>query len=104
MQAFDPNFDPLNLLMIAVLNPIVVAVAWYMGARADQWQKLIVIGFAAALAGAAGVWVATYFGLLPSRQMGSDAGLFVFSFVYGMAIAAIAYVSRRAAPSDADRG
>lgn len=103
MQAFDPNFDPLNLLLIAVLNPIVVAVAWYMGARADQWQKLIVIGFAAALAGAAGIWVATFVGLLSPRQMGSDAGLFMFSFFYGMAIAAIAFVLRRARSSGADR-
>ena len=74
MLAFDPNFDPLGLLLIALLNPVVIAVAWIMGARADQWQKLIVIGFASALAGAAAVWLTTFIGLLPPRQMGSDAG------------------------------
>ena len=97
MLAFDPNFDPINLLAMALLNPLVVVVAWYMGARADQWQKLIVIGFAAALAGAVGIWVATFLGILPPRQMGSDAGLFVFSLIYGICIATLAYVIRRRA-------
>ena len=95
MLAFDPNFDPVSLMLIALLNPVVIAVAWIMGARADQWQKLIVIGFASALAGAAAVWVATFVGLLAPRQMGSDAGLFVFSMIYGFAIAIVAYIRRR---------
>ena len=95
MLAFDPNFDPVSLLLIALLNPVVVVVAWLMGGRADQWQKLFVIGFAAALAGAAAVWIATFLGLLPPRQMGSDAGLFVFSMLYGFVIAAVAYGKRR---------
>ena len=95
MLAFDPNFDPVSLLLIALLNPVVIAVAWIMGVRADQWQKLIVIAFAAALAGAAAVWVATFVGVLPPREMGSDAGLFVFSMIYGFAIAVVAYVRRQ---------
>ena len=106
MLAFDPNFDPLGLLLIALLNPVVIAVAWIMGGRADQWQKLIVIGFASALAGAAAVWLTTFIGLLPPRQMGSDAGLFVFSMIYGFVIGLLAYLRRRYAMSalrDQDR-
>ena len=46
MALFDPNFDPLTLLAMAVLNPVVIGVAIYMGLQSDQWQKLVVVGFA----------------------------------------------------------
>ena len=53
---FDPNFSPITLLMIALANPFVIGVAFLMGRQADQWQKLIIAGMAAALAGAAAAW------------------------------------------------
>ena len=95
MLNFDPNFNPLELVLMALLNPVVIAVSFFMGARSDQWQKLIVSGFAAALAGAAAVWLATFVGLLAPRAFGSDAGLFVFNFIYGVVIAGLAYAFSR---------
>ncbi len=92
MALFDPNFDPLSLLMMAVLNPVVIGVAIYMGLQSDQWQKLVVVGFGSALAGAAALWLATTIGLLTPRPFGSDAGVFLFSFVYGMLVGWIAYM------------
>ncbi len=98
MPGFDPNASPLTLLVLAVANPVVIAVALYMGWRSDQWQKLIIAGFAAALAGAAALWLATYAGWIVPRPFGSDAGIFVFSLLYGVVIAAVAYrLQRRAA-------
>jgi len=44
-------FDPITLVLIAVLNPVVIVVAFLMGRRADQWQKIIVAAFAASLCG-----------------------------------------------------
>lgn len=92
-----PEVDPIALLLTALLNPVVIAVAIVMGAQADQWQKLIVAGFAAALAGAVAVWLATYVGLLGARDYGSDAGLFVVGFIYGTGLAAAARSLRRSA-------
>ena len=91
--SFDPSFSPLTLLLIALANPVVISVAYVMGRQCDQWQKLIIAGMAAALAGAAAIWIVTYLGILAPRPFGSDAGLFVLSFLYGTAIAAIAYAT-----------
>lgn len=90
-----PPFQPDVMALIALLNPVVIVTAVMMGRAADQWQKAFVAGFAAALAGAVGVWLATALGLLPSRGMGSDAGIFVFSFLYGSLLAYLSYTFKR---------
>jgi hypothetical protein len=84
-----------SVLMIAALNPAVIAVALYMGAKADQWQKLIVAAFAAALAGSALIWLGTLtqiplfsFLATPARAAG---GIFVAQFFTGFIWAAIGY-------------
>lgn len=87
-----PPFEPGVMLAIAIFNPAVILVAALMGRQADQWQKLIVAGFAAAMAGAVLVWLGTFAMLLPSRGMGSDAGIFVVSFLYGTLIASLVYL------------
>ena len=89
-------FDPFGIVTIALLNPVVIAVALWLGWHADQWQKIVVAGFAAALAGAFAIWLVTYVKWLPARGFGSTAGLFVTSFVYGMVLASAAYVVGRA--------
>lgn len=85
-------FDPFDLLIIALLNPAVILVAVVMGRKADQWQKLIVAGFAAAMAGAALIWIATFGQLLPARGVGGESGLFILSFFYGTLIATLVYL------------
>ena len=42
-------FDPWTLVLISLLNPVVIAVAFYMGRLADQPQKLVVAAFASSL-------------------------------------------------------
>ena len=54
-----------HVLLVGFFNPIVVAVAIIMASRVDQWQKLIVVGFAAATAGVAFVMLAWVFGIMP---------------------------------------
>ena len=44
-------FDPKTLLLLALLNPAVIATGFLMGRSADQWQKVIIAAFAASLAG-----------------------------------------------------
>ncbi len=91
MAAFDPDFDPFGLVLMALANPAVIAVAIWLGLKADQWQKIIVAGFAAAFAGSLTIWLATFTGILAPRALGSDAGLFVISFFYGMVVSGICY-------------
>jgi hypothetical protein len=84
-------FDPGTLIVIAVLNPLVIVVAFLMGQRADQWQKLPIAAFAASLAGFAGYWLLAQAGFMPVHALGSESGLFVFQFLFGLVWAIVAY-------------
>ncbi|TMJ67693.1 MAG: hypothetical protein E6G91_18180 [Alphaproteobacteria bacterium] len=50
--------DLRDVVLTALLNPAVILVAFWMGRSADQWQKLPVAAFAAALAGSILLYVA----------------------------------------------
>ena len=63
-------FDPATLLKIALFNPAVIVVAVMMGRRADQWQKLIVAGFAASFAGYLLYWLVAAVGLHAGARAG----------------------------------
>jgi hypothetical protein len=89
------SFDPTTLLLIALLNPAVIAVGLWMGRRADQWQKLPVVAFAAALAGFVLYWIVTMLQLVPVHALGSEAGLVALQFVFGLVWAGIGYALRR---------
>lgn len=93
MTGIQP-FDPGSLLLIAVLNPAVVIVAFLMGRAADQPQKIVVAAFAAALAGAILIWVATYLRIIPVRGSGAEAGLLLLDMVFGLIWASIGYYFR----------
>jgi hypothetical protein len=85
------SFDPLTLVLIALLNPVVVVVAVMMGRAADQWQKLIVAAFAASLAGVLGLYLAEAVGLVSVRAVGGEGGLLVMQFFVGLAWSTLAY-------------
>ncbi len=91
MEGLQP-FHPEALLLIAALNPAVILVGVMMGQRADQWQKLIVAAFVAALAGAGLVWLGAWLRILPARGLGGEAGLFVLQMVFGLVWATLGYV------------
>ncbi|MGE8944124.1 hypothetical protein ACO2I3_19645 [Leptospira interrogans] len=91
MEGLQP-FHPEALLLIAALNPAVILVGFMMGQRADQWQKLIVAAFVAALAGAGLVWLGAWLRILPARGLGGEAGLFVLQMVFGLVWATLGYV------------
>jgi hypothetical protein len=94
MAAIQP-FDPWGIVQVAVLNPVVIVTALWLGWHADQWQKVLVAGFAAAFAGAAAIWLAAAVGLLQVRGFGGEAGVFVASMVYGWCLAGIAFAVGR---------
>ena len=84
-------FDPVTLILISVFNPVVIAVAFLMGRRADQWQKLIVAAFAASLAGYVLYWVVAAVGLMPVHALGGEAGILVMQFFVGLVWATLGY-------------
>lgn len=89
-------FDPVTLLLIAVLNPAVIVTGFYMGRQADQWQKLPVAAFAAALAGFILYWIVSAIGLLPVKALGGEAGLVAMQFAVGLIWASLGYYFRPA--------
>jgi hypothetical protein len=89
-------FDPWTLVLISLLNPAVIAVAFYMGRRADQWQKLIVAAFAASLAGFILYWLAADLGLLPVHALGGEAAILLMQLLLGLLWASLGYATRRA--------
>ena len=90
-----PPLEPVNLaavLLSALFNPAVVVVAVWLGRRADQWQKLPVAAFAAALVGSALVFVAVFLRVPGVVHVGrATAGVFVSEFLIGLVWAALAY-------------
>lgn len=89
-------FDPATLLLIAALNPAVILVGFLMGRASDQWQKIIVAAFAAALAGFLLLYVATFLRLVPAKGIGGEAGIVALQFLFGLCWAGIGYyVGRR---------
>jgi len=84
-------FDPTTLVLIALLNPVVIVVAFLMGRRADQWQKLIVAAFAASLCGFVLYWLVAAVGLMPIHALGGEAGIVLMQFLFGLGWAALGY-------------
>ena len=87
------------VLLTALLNPVVMIVAAWMGSRADQWQKLPLAAFAASLAGIAGVYVAARLGMAGLAQTGrAAAGIFIAQLPFALAWAYAGYRLARRAP------
>lgn len=95
-------FDPLSVLLAAALNPVVVLIGLLMGRASDQWQKLLVVGFVAALGGAVSLWIVNRLGLVSLEGAGTASGVFIFSFLLGTIWAAVGYILRPRAKPPAD--
>lgn len=85
------SFDPLTLVLLAAVNPVVVAVAFLMGRSADQWQKLPIAAFAAALAGFIAYWIGGQVGIFAIHAIGGEAALLTLQFAFGVVWAAAGY-------------
>ena len=88
-----------DVLLTALFNPVVVLVAVAMGRKANQWQKLPVAAFAAAMAGWLALYVAVWLNWAGTSAIGrAAAGVLAVQFVIGLAWATIAYSLRRSRP------
>jgi hypothetical protein len=88
------SFDPGTLVWIAALNPVVIVIAFVMGQRASEWQKLIVAAFAASLAGFMLYWLVAEVGLVAVHALGGEAALLLLQMLFGLGWAALGYVLR----------
>ena len=88
-------FDPITLVLISLLNPVVIAVAFYMGRRADEPQKIVVAAFAAAIAGFILYWLVAAVGLLPIHALGGESAILLMQFLIGFVWAGLGYWLRR---------
>lgn len=80
------------VLLTALLNPAVIVVGFWLGRRADQWQKLPVAAFAAALVGSLLVYIAVRLGVTGVAGVGrAAAGVFIAQFLFGLAWAGAGY-------------
>jgi hypothetical protein len=92
--------DLMAVVLTALLNPAVVVVAFWMGRQADQWQKLPVAAFAAALAGSVLIYVAVRLGVRGVASVGrAAAGVFIAEFLFGLVWAWLGFRFGRQSPT-----
>jgi glycerol uptake facilitator-like aquaporin len=81
-----------TVMLFALLNPAAIAVAFWMGRKADQTAKLIIAAFAGAAAGTALLWLAAFlrlsFAATPGR---AAAGIFAVQCIACLAWAWAGY-------------
>jgi hypothetical protein len=88
-----------SVLLTALLNPVVIVVALWMGSQADQWQKVPVAAFGAAAVGSAVIYVAVWLGVSGIAGVGrAAAGVFIAQFLFGLVWAAAGYRFGRRRP------
>jgi hypothetical protein len=83
------------VLLIALLNPAVIAVAFFRGRRADEWH-LVVVGLSSAafmgmLVGSVLIYGATQVGIAPLLSDHAVAGISVFEYLFGLVWAWLGY-------------
>lgn len=71
-----------QILLLAIANPATLAAGYWLGRRADQIQKLVVVAFAAGAAGTVYVWLLMRFGFA-AAQPRLFAGVFIASAIVG---------------------
>ena len=84
--------DLATVVMIAAFNPVSIAVALYMGAKADAPGKLLIASFVGAVAGVALIWLLAELRIdAVAKPARAASGIFVTGIVTGLVWAAIGY-------------
>jgi hypothetical protein len=87
------------VLLFALLNPVSIVVALWMGRRATQWEKVPLAAFAAAAAGLPLLSLADRLALpFAHAVMPAAVGVFIAQFLLGLGWAAVGYRLARRSP------
>jgi hypothetical protein len=90
------NVPLIEVLLYGVLNPATIIVAFMLGQRVDEKNKLIIAAFAGAVAGVAVLYIATFLRLWDAPTLGrAIAGVFIVSLAAGFIYAGAGYLMRR---------
>jgi hypothetical protein len=92
----QPDVNVLELIAYAALNPATIAASVYMGRKADEASKVLIAGFAGAVAGVALIYVAARFGIWDAPTLGrAGGGIFVAALVAGTFYGWLGFKSRK---------
>lgn len=90
------NVPLIEVLLYGVLNPATIIVAFMLGQRVDEKNKLVIAAFAGAVAGVAVLYIATFLRLWDAPTLGrAIAGVFIVSLAAGFIYAGAGYLMRR---------
>jgi len=90
------NVPLIEVLLYGVLNPATIIVAFMLGQRVDEINKLVIAAFAGAVAGVAVLYIATFLRLWDAPTLGrAIAGVFIVSLAAGFIYAGAGYLMRR---------
>ncbi|MGL4396705.1 MAG: hypothetical protein ACRCS9_09220 [Hyphomicrobium sp.] len=82
----------MEVALYAIANPMVIAVAFAMGRKADQPAKLLIAAFVGSIAGIALLNILALLGLFDAPTAGrAAAGIFAASLIPGLLYAWIGY-------------
>jgi hypothetical protein len=85
-----------EIALFALLNPATIGVSVWLGWMANEKSKVIIAAFAGAVAGVAVLYIAALLRVWDAPTLGrAAAGVFVASFVTGLAYARVGYALRR---------
>ena len=95
MPDYQPDVPLIEVFLYGVLNPATIIVAFMLGRRADDKTKILIAGFAGAIAGSALLYIATFLRLWDAPTLGrAIAGVFTMSFIAGFIYAAVGYATK----------
>jgi hypothetical protein len=92
---FQPDVPLSEVLLYGIFNPATIIVAFMLGQRADDKAKIMIAGFAGAIAGVALLYIVTLLRIWDAPTLGrAAAGVFIVSLVVGFAYAAVGYAMK----------
>lgn len=92
----QPDVSVIEVLLYSVFNPATAVVAFLMGRAASEKAKLLIAGFAGAIAGVALLNLAALLHIFDAPNLGrASGGVFAASLLTGTIYAALGSVSKR---------
>lgn len=92
----QPDVPLLEVALYAIFNPATIAVAFWLGQKADEKSKLLIAAFGGAIAGVVVLYFAALFKIWDAPTLGrAAAGVFVASILSGLVYARIGYAFKK---------
>ncbi len=88
----QPDVPLMEVALYAIFNPALIAVAFFLGRKADESAKLLIASFAGAIAGVVLLNIAALLGVFDAPTAGrAAAGIFAASLIPGLFYAWLGY-------------